>query len=256
MNITEEIKKVNYERVKLMTLSKELEDNGFISADKLAAIQDKTRINELLQIDSLPVILYMRDQHVSKDSSQQRRYSYHVAWCKTLNRRESEGNLARYVIVQTNKSKFIVNKFMNHKLMEENCYEEIEVCGNCLKSLNYEGYRTHSKDKQEEIRNNFSLERFIREQWDKVDVVQEIRQNSKNNYSAVMQQLNEYPKNWREISRKYRTLMRWTCEKCGKNCYNNKGELETHHLNSNKFDCSSSNLQALCHSCHEEEHNH
>lgn len=54
-------------------------------------------------------------------------------------------------------------------------------------------------------------------------------------YSSINSSVNQYPKNWNEISRNYRAFKNWTCEKCGVNLVNYTSLLETHHINGQKM---------------------
>lgn len=75
-------------------------------------------------------------------------------------------------------------------------------------------------------------------------------------HTEATQSLNVYPKDWNKISMEYRTMKKWRCEKCGKDMINNTEPLDVHHIDGNKQNVSPSNLQALCRSCHIEEHPH
>ena len=67
--------------------------------------------------------------------------------------------------------------------------------------------------------------------------------------------VNDYPDNWNEISKRYRELKDWKCEKCDMDCSENKGSLHCHHIGP-KYDNNFKNLQALCFSCHQQEPGH
>ena len=49
---------------------------------------------------------------------------------------------------------------------------------------------------------------------------------------------------------KFRQFKNWKCDECGKDFSINRGQLDVHHLDSNKFNVDYQNLRALCKVCH------
>ncbi|MGL6108447.1 HNH endonuclease [Romboutsia sp.] len=190
------------------------------------------------------VILYIRDQY-----SYQSQYKYHVSWCKTLREMRNNNKLNRYVISRRTDGRFHVNVFdaMSHQISDENILKELCVCKNCLTEINYKGYSNYRSDRSY-IYNTFSLEEFL-EKYD-------TRFNQMPKYESTTAPMNEYSKNWSEISYSYRKFKNWTCEQCGKNCSNNKKDLDVHHIDSNKYNTDYTNLKALCKECHSKQYGH
>jgi len=190
------------------------------------------------------VILYMRDQYIYANY----KYKFHISWCEALEKMKREGRIHRYVVSNRRDGIFIVNEFdEDRKLVNENVEKSLEVCVWCLGKLKYDGF-VYGETSSRRAVSDFKLKEFFQ----KYDTSFKGEEESLQGAGVVP--LNEYGANWRNISRVYREKQGWYCEKCGKNLNKNKGELETHHINRNKFDVNESNLMALCHRCHEKEH--
>ena len=61
-----------------------------------------------------------------------------------------------------------------------------------------------------------------------------------------------YTKNWEMISKAYRELHNYTCERCGLHIENSFDQqyIHVHHRNGNKADNQRENLECLCLRCH------
>lgn len=212
---------------------------------------DFSEKDPVLRVGSVNVVLYMRDQFVPSIGE----YKYHISWCNTLKERKQEGRIQRYVITRKNDEYFNVNLFeaKKHKLIEKNHSSKMKVCKNCLNKLNYNGYKNSSYEDKAKIYEDFSLEQFL-EQFNKAR--KSFIPDDVKLHTETTQPINEYPSNWNKISKRYRELKKYKCEKCGKNCESEKHNIHVHHKNGNKFDVRDSNLIALCKKCHEKEHSH
>lgn len=62
-----------------------------------------------------------------------------------------------------------------------------------------------------------------------------------------------YPDDWKEVSKKYRKKMKYTCENCGVNLQTKKRLLHAHHNRRIKSQCLPQDLKALCFDCHRKE---
>jgi len=69
--------------------------------------------------------------------------------------------------------------------------------------------------------------------------------------------MNDYPKNWKEISFRIKQQNNFTCERC-KTFYGliNSSALHVHHFDNNKANIEDWNLACLCHKCHTEVQNY
>lgn len=235
--------KVNFKKLSLKEIQFDNIEYGRgldINLDELDISDDKTII-----YDNRNVVLYIRDQY-SYDTE----YKFHVAWCKTLKEMRRNNKLNRYVISRRTDGTFYVNMFdkSSHRIAEENAIRKLGVCKNCLSELNYNNYSSYTYVDKNNIYENFKIEEFL-EKYD-------TRIKSLPTYTENTAPLNQYPSNWKEVSDNYREARGWKCEKCKKDCSNNKGYLDVHHIDSNKFNTKSSNLKALCKKCHSEEFGH
>lgn len=232
---------LNLKESALTELEIELKTKGRdVSIKDIEVAQDNT-----LEYRGKKVVLYMRDQYHPTEKA----YKYHIAWCDHLESMQGKGRMARYVVNNRKDGKFVVNVFSStyrDMLIEEGMETSMDVCVQCLDKLKYKGFEFHPARYKRAVQ-SFNLEEFYKEytpEW-----VGEMDLNSNK-----LQPINTYSKNWSDISRSYREYMGWMCEKCGKDCSDNRSGLEVHHKNSNKFDSSMSNLQALCKECHAEVH--
>lgn len=194
------------------------------------------------------VILYIMNQNYNK--STKREYKYHIGWCTTLEEMRKNKRLNRYVAIRKKEPYFKVAIYDmdTHKTTEiEN--KKMSVCKNCLKKLNYKGYKNLTSLKKEQIYQEFNLKKFLEE----YKFFGEILIQPKNIFENKH---NEYSEDWKEISRKLRKNHHWICEKCGKNFENQKGNLVVHHIDGNKQNNSAYNLKVLCKECHALEPNH
>lgn len=130
------------------------------------------------------VIVYIEYQYFTKDYFIQlskciideSTYKYHLAMCKTLKkfvRREKYHT--RYIASDQSEEVFEVTAIDRSSIeplisliFGENIYSrkiirelKMRVCKNCLKELNYKGYKYKSKEEKEKIYQEFSLERYI-----------------------------------------------------------------------------------------------
>lgn len=65
---------------------------------------------------------------------------------------------------------------------------------------------------------------------------------------------NVYSGDWSQISRNFKEMRNWTCEKCFLNLSAHKNYLHAHHRDEHKANNSIFNLQALCIRCHANKH--
>ena len=195
-------------------------------------------IDNTIVYDNKNVILYIRDQYSYKSE-----YKFHVSWCRTLRDMRNNNKLNRYVISRRTDGTFFVNIFDgSHKLISENQIYKLGVCKNCLSEINYNEYIYSNYEKKNNIYLNFSLNSFL-EKYD-------TKFNQLPKYTESNAPVNQYPSNGNEITLKFRQFKNWKCDECGKDFSINRGQLDVHHLDSNKFNVDYQNLRALCKVCH------
>lgn len=112
----------------------------------------------LLGYKGAQVLLYLKNQEHYFDQIQSGAFSlpkYHVANCQTLVRMREQQQFERYVVTNDKSGRFELLG-PNGRSMEV----ELSVCKNCLKYLNYRGYRTNS-GAQSQIFESFKLKAFF-----------------------------------------------------------------------------------------------
>ena len=108
----------------------------------------------------------------------------------------------------------------------------LELCKNCIKEVNF--FSFGDKD----------IEWF--------EVI--LKKADQREYSDEDLRLDGYTRDWNHVSKAYRTKMNYTCEKCRINLKERRTEFfcETHHIDHNKANNNTENLQCLCVKCHSE----
>ncbi|UUV17635.1 HNH endonuclease [Fusobacteria bacterium ZRK30] len=217
-----------------------------ISIEELSVADDGTL--EHKDYPGQKMIVYIRDYNGGfKNSSLPK---FHISWCSTLKSMTESGRYSRYVVSQRDDGIFLLNKSVYGKIVEKNVEADLNVCKNCLKKLNYSdytGWNTNPQQK-EKIVEDFKVREFLEKYNTNIIIEPEHTQST--------QPLNEYPKNWDEVSRNYRKSKNWICEDCGINMTSNKRDLHVHHIDGNKFNLKASNLEAVCLSCHKKKPMH
>ena len=191
------------------------------------------------------VLLYIKDtrldQHTLRNDPENSR-RFHIADCRTLERMRDKGNFERYVATNELSGRFEVEATdpVNGKI--EKLKAELYVCKNCLDKLGLTDNRTNWP--------SFSISAFFRDH--------ETFFCSLPRHTDITAPPGGYPKNWRDISGTYKTLVRRICENCKVNLarQEHRQMLHCHHRNGVTSDNTPENLQALCVECHSEQPGH
>lgn len=199
-----------------------------ISINDVKVLEDGT-----LAYKNARVVLYIRDWTYPTGHPK-----FHVSDCKTLQDMRSKGRVARYVVASRNDGVFNVNILNKNTNNFENKDLKLSVCKNCLSNINWT--KVSSKTFDLDVYFQY-FPKFLN------------HGNHKKDYEA---QINDYPKNWNDISNFLRANKKWKCEKCGLDCTDNKNFLHVHHINGLKYDNVPSNLKILCKNCHAKEPGH
>ena len=206
-------------------------------------LEDLDIVNGLLSVDGRQVLLYIPDQHAAIEEvaeNPERGKRFHVADCNTLNNMRAQGKFERYMVTNNTTGVFHIHGPSHTGL--DGLQSRLLVCRNCLSKLNYGNYRHADKNS---IWHSFSLDDFFEK------------------YSTCFRHLpkrpnrrNEYAKDWHDISARVRQRQAFTCECCAVNLSQHRHLLHVHHINGNKWDNSTQNLQALCFDCHRKQPMH
>ncbi|MEI7563891.1 MAG: hypothetical protein WCJ39_10065, partial [bacterium] len=160
----------------------------------------------------------------------------------------------RYVASIKTDTKFLVNLYSasGHKLILKDIIKDLRVCKLCLSFINYKNYRISTRSHDLQV-DEFKLQEFF-------DLYKSTSTKS-TKYTSETMPLNDYPKNWNEISNNLRVKYNYICQdsECpnrGISFSNNPGFIHVHHLNHLKSDCREENLKVLCGVCHAKIHPH
>jgi len=156
---------------------------------------------------------------------------------------KANGRFERYVATNDVSGEFLISgfNFQTKKLHQGKA--RLQVCKNCLRYLNYQGYQQGHP----EVFANFSLAEFFA------------------TYSSFFPHLPSrmagendslYTPDWPLISGQYRAERNFCCELCGVNLSSHKHLLHTHHRSGVKTDNWPANFQALCLDCHRRQPGH
>jgi hypothetical protein len=197
------------------------------------------------------VLVYIRDQSVEKDDGL-RDFRYHVAECGTLINMRKEKRFQRYVVTTRTDGRFVVNlsRWGEAVPFEQGFVREMEVCKNCLTTLNWRGYVDLASSEKNNCWSQFGPDEFLAEYGSRVKGLP--------TFTPETAPLNQYPEDWNEISRRARERSGWTCQRCGVVFKEprTRNWLQVHHRDGNKANSSPGNLEALCIGCHKKEFGH
>ena len=203
-----------------------------------------------LQADGYGVVLYIKDHgsridEVIDDPAEGRKV--HLAYCKTLEHMEKSQKFERYRLKREPNGQFLISGLSNQtEILEQEV--PLSVCKNCLKQLNYRGYRDLSfiGDARDLATRDFDYEAFFE------------------NYSSFFPKLPskdekspvDYASGQREVFTVARKRAGNCCEKCGVDLTTLPSLLHTHCSGGVEDEKSADNLRVLCANCLRRQPNH
>lgn len=228
--------------------------NSFDPFGFRAALREKgevdlpfTEINvskdETLELYGQKVLVYIRDQRYSYYL----KYKFHIANCSTLVDAQRNQKYDKYVASINVNGKFKVNLIHGNSWVEKDKDVNLKVCKNCLKALNYKGYRQSHGVKQT-IYNSFSIDEFFQ--------LYKIQTIKKPKYTSVTAPINNYTKDFDSIAKELKAKKNNTCESCFKDLSQDKKFLHVHHIDGIKSNNHDQNLKVVCIGCHANEPDH
>src|SRR6185295_14954010 len=127
-----------------------------------------------------------------------------ISDCTTLQRMRTHNRFDRYVVSIRTDGKFDMN-FVRWGNIKKAGVKDLKVCKYCLRKLSYKGYGTYGATKNSEIFTTFSINDFFT-LFPRSHIAQKPR------YTSASAPLNDYPKDWAEISERHRRNKGYVCE--------------------------------------------
>ena len=169
---------------------------------------------------------------------------FHFMECRTIRGMRQSNRGERYIVTNDTTGKFEIVRD-GYKVKER-----LDVCKNCLLEWNYKGYRRLRTEKQQdEAVKKFNIKEFF-ENCKPLFNLLPLRTNR----TVLLE--DEYNRDWKYISKAYRSCKGFCCENCGVDLHDHQDFLHAHHINGVKYDIRSDNIKVLCALCHSEQPNH
>jgi len=192
-------------------------------------------------------LLHIRD--ITSIAGDTRMPRYHLAYCQTLEKMKKNSRFDRYVVAQTTSGEFKVN-IIDREVTSQTV--RLNVCQNCLDRIHWRRFslsgmsRTERKYRVE----HFALSEFFKEYPRDLIKVKPL-------HTSATAPLNDYPKNWAELSRAIKLERGYQCESCRESFSQNDFRyVHVHHRNGLKNDNRNENLAVLCIACHAQQPEH
>ena len=202
-------------------------------------IDDIETLQGLLTYQNRHVLLYIQDHGWNVEevlAGRKDGRKFHVSWCVTLEEMKRIGRFERYVATNDCVGDFTITG-SDQAGRPVSGKSRLNVCKNCLRELNYDGYRHDRKGAFA----RFDLQRFF-ETYSSYFPHKPMR--------VAGEQDGSYSADWEVVRGSVKETENYTCEECGVRLDQHKSLLHVHHVNGVKTDNSRSNLKALCASCH------
>lgn len=172
---------------------------------------------------------------------------FHIADCRTLESKRSDNSFDRYKATYNVSGRFQVFGVIHGARQKIEGEAKLTVCKNCLHYLNYEGYRSATTAKKDNIYRGFDIAAFL-------SGYSTLFRNMPDR--AALVDMSGYTDDWKAVSARYRKSVGFCCEFCRVDLNTHRHLLHSHHINRNKEDNSDANLQALCLDCHRKQPQH
>ena len=210
-----------------------------VSIDDVEVLADGT-----LSHKGQRVVVYIRDRaQYSMNYSDPR---FHLANCSTLVQMRQNNHFGKYVASNNTSGRFEMNIIKHGKVRATT--KELSVCQNCLDFLKFNNFSSsQNAHTREAAVVGFSLLNFFEKYPKSFHAIIP-------KYDAYSAPINDYPSAFNEVSVTIREKAGWICQE--QTCRVDlsapayRKYLHAHHKNSEKYDNSDENLEALCIYCH------
>lgn len=207
----------------------------------------------LLEWDGRPVFAYIRD-HTERTLQEwggtNRMKKLHFSVCETLENMRKKGRFERYRATNVTSDEYAVDvRAPSGDGVQENV--SLHPCRNCLRVLDYDGYRDASSEEKEKIVLEFNTRDAMDKLWENFDVFRQEVSDLQSAHSRT-----GYTPDWGDVSDEVRRANDWRCNSCGVDLSHARGLLHLHHVDGDKHNNSSENLRCLCKDCHSKQPNH
>ena len=209
------------------------------------------------------VIMYQRDQLLTRENYAQRRYRpYHLCFCNALREAHEKNRYeGRYVMTYNTSGKFKVNLSVRDKNSDGTVYTQkkeqdiflpLRVCQHCLREINWKHFRSYCGGGLEWWRGgNSYMRRKIVDEFNLEEYLVTARQDDFFDHpvfgTASSTISNEYVLS-PEIKEALKKIVDYTCDICREQFPAN--ELQIHHKNHLPGDNRRQNLMVVCENCH------
>jgi hypothetical protein len=200
----------------------------------------------VIAYDGKPLLLYLPKGSYFDGTNDLPKF--HFMECQTIKDMREHNRFNRYII--TNRTSGVFRMELTNGWYSkggEVTEKRLNVCKNCLREYDYQNYK-NARDREAIVR-NFDIKSFFRECEN--NLFSSLPSRYDTNFI-----IDDYPKNWDEISLSYKNSVGWCCENCHAVLTEHRHLLNVHHRNGVKSDNSVANLQALCKICHAEQFMH